>query len=101
MKASGGRGASLFPSGDLGVARTTGCPVIWRSKSPRSCCAVRSVFGTVREKPLGVCRVHWTALGPQPARSAGHSCEGSSQPRDANAQGFSAEVPDQSQGLFS
>lgn len=33
MKASGGRGASLFHSGDLGVARTTGCPVIWRSKS--------------------------------------------------------------------
>lgn len=37
-------------------------------------------------------------LGPIHAR---HSREGSSQPWDANAQGFSAEVPDPNQGLFS
>lgn len=60
------------------------------------------VFGRllVREKPLGIyLQGPWTALSPHRARATGHSRKGSSQPWDANAQGFSAEVPEQKQGL--
>lgn len=96
---AGARGASL--TARSGETHELPCESQEQSSS-RSCrCAVRSAFGTVPKKPLGICRAPWTALGPRPARSAGHSCKGSSQPWDANAQGFSTEVPDQHQGLFS